>query len=103
MAEEPEDAEERQNFASAKDGAKIVAANKEARKPGSLLDNDGDSFVKNECKAEKWVIIELAQVVNVDTIKVLIIVSGPFNRSKKCFLPLTECSGEKFRGNLMSS
>ena len=62
--------EERQNFAAAKDGAKIVAANKEAKKAASLLDDDGDTFLKNECKAEKWVIIELAQMVKVDTIKV---------------------------------
>ena len=70
VIDEPEYVEERQNFASSKDGAKIVAANKEAKKTSSLLDNDGDTFVKNECKAEKWVIIELAQVVNVDEIKV---------------------------------
>lgn len=70
VVDEPEYVEERQNFASSKDGAKIVAANKEAKKTSSLLDNDGDTFVKNECKAEKWVIIELAQVVNVDEIKV---------------------------------
>ena len=63
--------EERQNFAAAKDGAKIVAANKEAKKAASLLDDDGDTFLKNECKADKFVIIELAQMVKVDTIKVI--------------------------------
>jgi hypothetical protein len=62
--------EERQNFAAAKDGAKIVAANKEAKKAASLLDDDGDTFLKNECKAHKWVIIELAQMVKIDTLKV---------------------------------
>ena len=69
-AEEAED-EERQNFAAAKDGAKIVAANKEAKKAASLLDDDGDTFLKNECKAEpKFVIMELAQMAKVDTLKV---------------------------------
>ena len=62
--------EERQNFAASKDGAKIVAANKEAKKAASLLDDDGDTFLKNECKADKFVIIELAQMVKVDTLKV---------------------------------
>ena len=62
--------EERQNFAAAKDGAKIVAANKEAKKAASLLDDDGDTFVKNECKADKWVIIETSQMIKVDTLKV---------------------------------
>lgn len=68
-AEQTED-EERQNFAAAKDGAKIVAANKEAKKAASLLDDDGDTFVKNECKADKWVVLELSQMVKVDTLKV---------------------------------
>ncbi len=71
VAEEAED-EERQNFAAAKDGAKIVAANKEAKKAASLLDDDGDTFVKNECKADKWVVLELSQMVKVDTLKVSI-------------------------------
>ena len=93
VADEPEDVEERQNFASSKDGAKIVAVNREAKKATSLLDNDGDTFLKNECKAEKWVIIDLAQVVNVDEIKVNIsvhnasvrLVSGP-SQSRLCWL-----------------
>ncbi len=65
----PEEEEERHNFALAKDGAKIVAANKEARKPESILDSDGDTFLKNECKADKWVIIELSQVTKIDMIR----------------------------------
>lgn len=61
--------EDRHNFALAKDGAKVVAANKEARKPESILDSDGDTFLKNECKADKWVLVELSQVAKVDLIK----------------------------------
>eukprot|EP00884_Botryococcus_braunii_P021005 jgi/Botrbrau1/7589/Bobra.0159s0038.1 len=55
--------EEGQNFALGKEGAKIVAANKEARKADAILDCDGDTFLKNECKADKWLIIELSQVI----------------------------------------
>ena len=62
-------AEERHNFALAKDGAKIVGANKEARKPESVLDSDGDTFLKNECKADKWLIFELSQVTKIDMIR----------------------------------
>ena len=68
-AKKPEEDEERHNFALAKDGAKIVAANKEARKPESILDSDGDTFVKNECKADKWLIMELSQVTKIDMIR----------------------------------
>lgn len=46
----------------AADGATIVAANKEARKPEKTIDHDVDSFMKNSCGANKWVIIELSQV-----------------------------------------
>ena len=67
--EKPEQEEERHNFALAKDGAKIVAANKEARKPESVLDSDGDTFLKNECRADKWLIIELSQVTKVDMLR----------------------------------
>ena len=66
---ELEEEEDRHNFALAKDGAKIVAANKEARKAESILDSDGDTFLKNECKADKWVLVELSQVTKVDLIK----------------------------------
>ena len=55
--------EDRHNFALSKDGAKIVASNKEAKKAPAILDTDSDTFMKNECKAEKWFIIELSQVL----------------------------------------
>ena len=31
-------------------------------KASAILDTDGDTFMKNECKADKWFIIELSQV-----------------------------------------
>lgn len=46
----------------------MVATNKEAKKAGALLDNDADTFLKNECKADKWVIVELSQVTKMDTL-----------------------------------
>lgn len=48
----PEPALEQQhNFALAKEGAKVLAYNKEAKKAGALLDDDSDTFLKNECRA----------------------------------------------------
>ena len=46
----------------------IIAANKEAKKTSAVLDSDGDTFLKNECKADKWLIIELSQVTKMDTL-----------------------------------
>ncbi|KAL3139820.1 hypothetical protein ABBQ38_004118 [Trebouxia sp. C0009 RCD-2024] len=61
----PSSEEERHNFALSKDGAKIIANNKEAKKASAILDTDSDTFMKNECKADKWFIIELSQVAKV--------------------------------------
>lgn len=54
--------EDRHNFALSKDGAKIVACNREAKKCSAILDTDSDTFMKNDCKADKWFIVELSQV-----------------------------------------
>jgi hypothetical protein len=40
----------------------VLAANKEAKRVNNVLDEDSDTFVKNECAADKWMIIELSQV-----------------------------------------
>lgn len=40
----------------------MLATNAEARKPKALLDDDPDTFLKNDCRAEKWVMIELSAV-----------------------------------------
>ncbi|KAK9858799.1 hypothetical protein WJX84_003694 [Apatococcus fuscideae] len=66
--EEEEDGD-RHNFASAKDGAKIVAANKDAKKPTAVLDSDSDTYLRNECKVDKWLAIELSQVAKIDAIE----------------------------------
>eukprot|EP00983_Pelagomonas_calceolata_P060872 1146559-Pelagomonas_calceolata.AAC.6 len=50
------------NANPADDGASIVAANKEAKKPEKAIDGDDDSYMKNSCSAQKWIIIELSQL-----------------------------------------
>lgn len=57
------------NLAAAADGAVVVAANKEAKKPSKALDGDVDSFLKNDCGAYKWLIVELSQLGRVDEIE----------------------------------
>ena len=46
-----------------------MAANREARKPGAVLDADGDTFLRNECRADQWLLLELSQVARVDTLR----------------------------------
>eukprot|EP00891_Asterochloris_glomerata_P001172 jgi/Astpho2/1172/fgenesh1_pg.00021_%23_20_t len=66
---EPEPApEDRHNFALAADGAKLVAANKEAKKAAAILQVD-DTFCLTPVKADNWMIIELSQVAKVDTVE----------------------------------
>lgn len=50
------------NLAELQDGASVLAANAEARRPERAIDRDIDSFMKNDCDAEKWMMIELSQV-----------------------------------------
>jgi hypothetical protein len=50
------------NLADASDGASVLAANPEARRPERAIDSDVDSFMKNDCAADKWMVIELSQV-----------------------------------------
>ncbi|KAI3436711.1 hypothetical protein D9Q98_006126 [Chlorella vulgaris] len=68
MHEEQHD-EQQHNFALAKDGAKVLAANKEAKKPQALLDDDSDTFMKNDCRVDKWVMLELSQVAKVSRVE----------------------------------
>jgi hypothetical protein len=44
----------------------LLAANREAKKVGALLDDDSDTFLKHDCRAgDKWVLVELSQVAKV--------------------------------------
>ena len=58
------------NFAASMDGAKVLAANANAKRVNALLDDDTDTFMRNDCKDEdKWVVIELSQVARLSHIE----------------------------------
>ena len=57
------------NSTSLAAGAKVIQANKEAKKLSALLDSDSDTYVKNDCKADKWYIIELSQVAKITRVE----------------------------------
>jgi len=61
---------ERVNFAAASDGAKVLASNVGAKRVGALLDDDSDTFMRNDCKDDdKWIVIELSQVAKVSLVE----------------------------------
>ena len=57
------------NYAGAECGAKVLAANKEAKSPDSVLSRDGDKYMLNDCSADKWVVIELCEEVAVTSLE----------------------------------
>jgi hypothetical protein len=57
----------------------VISANKEAKKTSAVLDSDGDTFLKNECKADKWLILELSQVTKMDTLLIAQVRSRGFS------------------------
>lgn len=59
------------NFALDKDGAKVLASNPGAKRVNAILDDDGDTFMRNECKDDKWVVIELSQVAKVSRMELV--------------------------------
>jgi hypothetical protein len=60
-----------QNFALTRDGAKILAYNPNAKKVGAILDDDSDTYMRNECRDDKWVVLELSQVAKVSRIELI--------------------------------
>lgn len=58
------------NFALSKEGAKVLASNPGAKRVGALLDDDSDTFMRNDCKDNKWVVIELSQVARVSSVEI---------------------------------
>ncbi|GAQ91559.1 hypothetical protein KFL_008070020 [Klebsormidium nitens] len=57
------------NYASVTAGAKVVAANKEAKGQGNVLDEDKDKYLRNPCSVDdQWVVIELTQDTRIDTV-----------------------------------
>lgn len=61
--------ETQHNFALDRDGAKVLAANPGAKKVAAILDDDSDTFMRNECKDDKWVVIELSQMAKVSRLE----------------------------------
>jgi hypothetical protein len=57
------------NYADVSHGAKLVAANKDAKGASNLLVTDKDKYLRNPCSAdEKFVVVELAEETLVDTV-----------------------------------
>lgn len=60
-----------QNFALTRDGAKVLAFNPGAKKVGAILDDDTDTYMRNECQDDKWVVLELSQVAKISRIELI--------------------------------
>jgi hypothetical protein len=58
----------RMNFASTDCGAKVVAANIEAKHWSSILSEDRDRYLLSPCSARRWVVIELCEEIYADMI-----------------------------------
>ena len=50
-------------------GAKALASNPGAKKVSAILDDDSDTFMRNECRDDKWVVVELSQVAKISRIE----------------------------------
>ena len=53
------------NYASLECGAKVLAANAEASDAAAALDTDADSYMLNECAADKWMHVELCEEIRI--------------------------------------
>lgn len=67
-------------------GARVLATNAEAKKPSALLDDDSDTFLRNDCKADKWTMVELSAVSRIS-----VYVSGGQNGA--CVRPMNMLRG----------
>ena len=66
---ESDDVGEWINLAASNAGAKIVGANQEARHPLRVIDGKKDTFMKSDCKADQWFIVELSRTAKVKMIE----------------------------------
>ena len=73
-------------------GARVLATNAEARKPSALLDDDSDTFLRNDCKADKWTMVELSAVSRIS-----VYVSGGQNGA--CVRPMSVLLGANIDQN----
>lgn len=60
-----------QNFALTRDGAKVLAFNSGAKKVGAILDDDTDTYMRNDCQDDKWVVLELSQVAKISRVEII--------------------------------
>ena len=58
------------NYASFECGAKITAANPEAESTSSVLNENKDMYMLNPCKAKIWFVIELCEMIRVESIDI---------------------------------
>ncbi|KAL9664446.1 hypothetical protein QQ045_019847 [Rhodiola kirilowii] len=59
------------NYASASNGAKVLAHNKEVKGASNILGKDSDKYLRNPCSVEgKFVVVELAEDTLVDLVKI---------------------------------
>ena len=66
---ESDDVGEWINLAASSAGAKIVGSNQEARHPLRVIDGKKDTFMKSDCKADQWFIVELSRTAKVKMIE----------------------------------
>lgn len=59
---------DRVNYASASDGAKVLAANKDAKGISNVLNENKDTYMISPCASDKWLVMELSQEAAVDSI-----------------------------------
>jgi len=58
----------RYNYASERNGAKVLAANREAKNALSALSEDRDAYLISPCAAQKWLVVELSEEVRVESL-----------------------------------
>uniref|UniRef100_A0A7N0U1S7 SUN domain-containing protein n=1 Tax=Kalanchoe fedtschenkoi TaxID=63787 RepID=A0A7N0U1S7_KALFE len=59
------------NYASASNGAKVLAHNKEVKGASNILGKDSDKYLRNPCSVEgKFVVVELAEDTLADVVKI---------------------------------
>lgn len=66
--EEAVESLDRVNYASASDGAKVLAANRDAKGISNVLNENKDTYMISPCASDKWLVMELSQEAAVDSI-----------------------------------
>ena len=47
----------------------MIASNPGAKRVAALLDDDSDTFMRNDCRDDKWAVLELSQVARVSRVE----------------------------------